>query len=64
MERNRRLFKRLFSPDLFAVFIDVGHYTMDIEAYSSVVDKLNSLPVSSTLKEDLCFNAGHMEVFS
>ncbi|XP_071811939.1 serine/threonine-protein kinase Nek10-like isoform X2 [Apostichopus japonicus] len=44
MERNRRLFKRLFSPDLFAVFIDVGHYTMEIEAYSSVVDKLNSLP--------------------
>ncbi|KAJ8024745.1 Serine/threonine-protein kinase Nek10 [Holothuria leucospilota] len=44
MERNRRLFKRLFSPDLFAVFIDVGHYTMDIEAYVPIVEKLNSLP--------------------
>ncbi|XP_078702991.1 serine/threonine-protein kinase Nek10-like isoform X3 [Branchiostoma floridae x Branchiostoma belcheri] len=44
MERNRQLFKRLFPPDLFEMFIDIGHYIRDINAYKQVVDKLNSLP--------------------
>ncbi|XP_066301815.1 serine/threonine-protein kinase Nek10-like [Branchiostoma lanceolatum] len=44
MERNRQLFKRLFPPDLFEMFIDIGHYIRDINAYKEVVDKLNSLP--------------------
>ncbi|XP_067858918.1 serine/threonine-protein kinase Nek10 isoform X1 [Heptranchias perlo] len=44
MERNRQLFKRLFPPDMFEMFIDVGHYVRDIHAYENLVTKLNSLP--------------------
>nr|XP_054767919.1 serine/threonine-protein kinase Nek10-like isoform X2 [Lytechinus pictus] len=44
MERNRRLFKRLFPPDLFEKFIDVGHYQRDISAYNNLVEALSSLP--------------------
>ncbi|XP_072042766.1 serine/threonine-protein kinase Nek10-like [Amphiura filiformis] len=44
MERNRQLFKRLFPPDLFEAFIDVGHYVTDISAYKPLVDKLNAIP--------------------
>ncbi|XP_052096230.1 serine/threonine-protein kinase Nek10-like isoform X1 [Mytilus californianus] len=42
MERNRRLFKRLFPPDLFDMFISVGHYIKDLSAYKSLVEKINS----------------------
>ncbi|XP_077347575.1 serine/threonine-protein kinase Nek10 isoform X8 [Lithobates pipiens] len=44
MERNRDLFKRFFPPDLFEMFIDIGHYVRDISAYEDLVSKLNSLP--------------------
>ncbi|KAM9308162.1 serine/threonine-protein kinase Nek10 [Gastrophryne carolinensis] len=44
MERNRDLFKRVFPPDLFEMFIDIGHYVRDIGAYEDLVSKLNSLP--------------------
>ncbi|XP_053571717.1 serine/threonine-protein kinase Nek10 [Bombina bombina] len=43
MERNRDLFKRFFPPDLFEMFIDIGHYVRDISAYEKLVSKLNSL---------------------
>ncbi|CAH1790420.1 unnamed protein product [Owenia fusiformis] len=43
MERNRRLFKRLFPPSLFEMFIDIGHYIRDLSKYKRLVDKLNSL---------------------
>ncbi|XP_075443096.1 serine/threonine-protein kinase Nek10 isoform X3 [Ascaphus truei] len=44
MERNRDLFKRFFPPDLFEIFIDIGHYVRDINSYEDLVSKLNSLP--------------------
>ncbi|KAL5007557.1 hypothetical protein ScPMuIL_016363 [Solemya velum] len=44
MERNRRLFKRLFPADLFAMFIDVGHYNRELAAYKPLVEKMNKLP--------------------
>uniref|UniRef100_A0A9J8C2F9 NIMA-related kinase 10 n=2 Tax=Cyprinus carpio TaxID=7962 RepID=A0A9J8C2F9_CYPCA len=40
MERNRHHFKRLFSPELFEVFIDVGHYVRDISAYEPLQEKI------------------------
>ena len=48
MERNRRLFKRLFPPDLFDMFISVGHYIKDLSAYKTLVEKINSYRVSLT----------------
>ncbi|XP_063778325.1 serine/threonine-protein kinase Nek10 isoform X3 [Pseudophryne corroboree] len=50
MERNRDLFKRFFPPDLFEMFIDIGHYIRDISAYEDLASKLNSLP-EDTLKQ-------------
>ena len=47
MERNRQLFKRLFPPQLFETFIDIGHYERDLSAYASLVHMVNTLPVSS-----------------
>ncbi|XP_073424559.1 serine/threonine-protein kinase Nek10 isoform X2 [Dendrobates tinctorius] len=43
MERNRDLFKRFFPPDLFEMFIDIGHYIREISAYEDLVSKLNAL---------------------
>lgn len=43
MERNRQLFKRLFPPDLFEKFIDVGHYIRELIAYKPLVDKISTL---------------------
>lgn len=43
MERNRQLFKRLFPPDLFEKFIDIGHYVRDLNAYKLLVDKISTL---------------------
>ncbi|KAJ9514817.1 hypothetical protein QJQ45_028486, partial [Haematococcus lacustris] len=42
MERNRKVFKRLFPPDLFAAFIDLGHYNASLGAYSSLVMRLGA----------------------
>ncbi|KAI0242212.1 Serine/threonine-protein kinase Nek10 [Lamellibrachia satsuma] len=50
MERNRKLFKRLFPPHLFEMFIDIGHYQKDIAAYHPLVDKLHTLS-ADTLDE-------------
>ncbi|XP_078355562.1 serine/threonine-protein kinase Nek10-like, partial [Oculina patagonica] len=43
MERNRQLFKRLFPPELFEKFIDVGHYVRELNAYKPLVDKISTL---------------------
>ena len=45
-ERNRQIFRRLFPPDLFAAFIDVGHYTREIERYLPLAQALAKLPAS------------------
>lgn len=36
---------RLFPPDLFEKFIDVGHYVRDLNAYKPLVDKISTLTV-------------------
>ena len=46
MERNRRVFKKLFPPELFVAFIDIGHYTSSLSAYSQLVHTINALSVS------------------
>uniref|UniRef100_A0A7R9V241 non-specific serine/threonine protein kinase n=1 Tax=Chlamydomonas euryale TaxID=1486919 RepID=A0A7R9V241_9CHLO len=43
MERNRKVFKRLFPPDLFALFIDVGHYNTSLAAYTNLVQHFEDL---------------------
>ncbi|XP_072515630.1 serine/threonine-protein kinase Nek10 isoform X2 [Salminus brasiliensis] len=43
MERNRHLFKRLLPPELFEMFIDIGHYVRDIAAYEPLQEKTSLL---------------------
>lgn len=42
-ERNRKIFRRLFPPDLFAAFIDLGHYARDLERYVPLARQLGRL---------------------
>ena len=42
-ERNRKIFQRLFPPDLFAAFIDLGHYVRDLERYVPLAAQLSRL---------------------
>jgi hypothetical protein len=35
-----QVFKRLFPPDIFAAFIDVGHYNASLSAYTHLVQRL------------------------
>eukprot|EP00051_Salpingoeca_urceolata_P019247 m.278577 g.278577 ORF g.278577 m.278577 type:complete len:1066 (-) comp19383_c1_seq3:76-3273(-) len=42
-ERNRGIFQRLFPPDLFGKFIDIGHYCWDLPAYTELVELINGL---------------------
>ena len=43
VERNRRVFKRLFPPVLFNRFIDVGHYAYELRLYEPLVAMHESL---------------------
>lgn len=44
---NEMLFvcSRLFSPELFEMFIDVGHYVREITAYEPLQEKITLLTV-------------------
>ncbi|GIM13803.1 hypothetical protein Vretimale_16861, partial [Volvox reticuliferus] len=43
VERNRKMFKRLFPPELFATFIDAGHYNAQLMAYAPLVTQFEEL---------------------
>uniref|UniRef100_W5MJ75 Serine/threonine-protein kinase Nek10 n=1 Tax=Lepisosteus oculatus TaxID=7918 RepID=W5MJ75_LEPOC len=55
MERNRHLFKRLFSTEIFEMFIDIGHYVRDITAYEKLLAKICALSDEelSNIKESI-----------
>ncbi|XP_066571835.1 serine/threonine-protein kinase Nek10 [Amia ocellicauda] len=55
MERNRHLFKRVFSTELFEMFIDIGHYVRDITAYEKLLAKVSTLSDEelNTIKESI-----------
>jgi len=44
LERNRSSLKRLFArcPDTFAAFVDLGHYTTNIERYERIIDEMDT----------------------
>jgi NIMA (never in mitosis gene a)-related kinase len=53
IERNRKYFRKVFSPQIFASFIDIGNYIKEISAYQPTLKLLNSLSQRETemLKE-------------
>ncbi|CAG9332843.1 NEK10 [Blepharisma stoltei] len=46
IERNRKYFRRIFPPHIFASFIDVGNYIKDITAYQGTLKIINSISQS------------------
>jgi len=50
MERNRKLFRRLFPPDLFAAFIDVGQYVESVAHYVPIAAQLAGLSAEARAK--------------
>jgi NIMA (never in mitosis gene a)-related kinase len=55
MERNRRLFKKLFPAELYTMFIDIGHYNRELSAYKPLVQHINSLnmDVIDSIRENM-----------
>jgi NIMA (never in mitosis gene a)-related kinase len=43
LERNRRLFKRLFTAELFDLFLRVEHYKIDLRLYYTMVNFVNAM---------------------
>lgn len=44
VERNRKVFKRLFPPLFYSSFIDVGHYDHNLAPYTALAEDFNRLP--------------------
>ncbi|KAK9804225.1 hypothetical protein WJX72_002077 [[Myrmecia] bisecta] len=47
VERNRKMFKRMFPPELFAAFIDMGNYAHALPAYLPLVKRWEALETSA-----------------
>lgn len=45
VDNSLSLIGRLFPPELFEMFIDVGHYVRELNAYKPLVDKISTLTV-------------------
>ena len=43
IERNRKVFKKVFPPQVFASFIDVGNYLKEVVAYQPTLTLINAL---------------------
>jgi NIMA (never in mitosis gene a)-related kinase 10 len=55
VERNRKYFRKVFPPHIFASFIDIGNYIKEISPYQATLKIINSLSQSEveTMKEGL-----------
>ena len=43
VERNRKYFRKVFPPQIFASFIDIGNYIKEISGYQSALKLINTL---------------------
>ena len=43
VERNRKYFRKVFPPQIFASFIDIGNYVKEISGYQSTLKLVNTL---------------------
>lgn len=46
LERNRHFFRRVFQPEFYEQFIDIGHYVHELTAYAPLVDSYRNIIVS------------------
>jgi hypothetical protein len=54
-ERNRKYFRKVFPPQIFASFIDIGNYVKEISNYQSTLKLVNGIGLSEvdSIKEGL-----------
>lgn len=43
LEKNRKIFKRIFPPELLGPFFDIGHFVKPPEAYLKLLKVFNEL---------------------
>ena len=53
-ERNRKTFKRLFTPDFFSEFIDVSSYEMNLAPYENLASLFSAIGEAPLNKTRLC----------
>lgn len=41
VEKSRKVFKVVFPPEIFGVFIDIGNFNKDLKAYIPLLRKIN-----------------------
>jgi len=68
IEKNRKVFKFLFPPKIFAAFIDAGNYNRNLLSYKPVIQEfhgmtLEELQIIKTKIEDIA-KFGSMEGFT
>ena len=44
IEKNRKVFKLLFPPKVFGIFIDIGNYVKNYNKYRTLAEAFNKLP--------------------
>ena len=48
IEKNRKSFKRVFPPEIFGNFIDIGNFNRNFQSYLPLLKKINKrLPIKS-----------------
>lgn len=53
VERNRKMFRKIFPSSVFGPFVDVGNYVDEIGAYQDLLGQFKSLTVQTKQAEEL-----------
>lgn len=46
IEKNRKVFKSVFPPKIFGIFIDIGNFVKNLNNYESMANEFNKLNVN------------------
>ena len=49
MEKNRKIYKKIFPPELLGRFIDIGHFIKAFDSYKECLKVFNNLDNSQVL---------------
>uniref|UniRef100_A0A8R1YTC8 Protein kinase domain-containing protein n=1 Tax=Pristionchus pacificus TaxID=54126 RepID=A0A8R1YTC8_PRIPA len=53
LERNRHFFKKVFDPEMFGKFIDVGHYVQDLTEYQELAYDFMKLMKEASMTDSI-----------
>jgi len=51
VEKNRKVFKQIFPPEIFGSFIDIGNYNRDFQAFIPLLKKFNKKLTLKSLQQ-------------